>query len=349
MAHPEALAEIAAELYGAPLDDFTSTRNGRASAAKKSGDRELAAAVAALPKPSAAAWASNLLFRSSDDVARDLSRLRDDIAAATGSGDRDAVKELSRSRHVLIGRLVEEARSLAESAGRPLSPSASDELSEALSAALADRFVAAAMATGRLVRAPEPGGMSRGDLTAVVALPPDELTAANGDDEEDSGDDAAVSPPSRPRAVRSSATGTSAPSSERSSARDRRSPPPDGPSPAERRRHERDLRAAESRAEEARADRERREQERDTLVSRRDELAQEVARQRDVLHALERRLDDADDAVKARTADNRSRELDWKRAEAEARAARRVIEEDRATDGEAQDDGKTQDDGEDDG
>jgi hypothetical protein len=332
MAHPEGLTVVADELYAAPLDDFTSTRNARASAVKKAGERELAAAVAALPKPSAAAWASNLLFRSSDEVARDLARLREDISAATTAGDRDTVKKLSRSRHSLIGGLVEAARSLAEGAGRGLSPAASDELSEALSAALTDRLVAAAMATGRLLRAPEPGGMSRGDISAIVALPPDELTTANDDDDEqDGGDDAVATASPRLSAARSSTR-----TSPRSAARDRRATP-DGPSAAERRRHERDLRAAESRAEAARADRERREQERDTLASRRDDLAAEVAREREVLRALERRLDDADDAVKAHTADIRSRELDWKRAEAESRAARRVVEADRSAAGDAAD------------
>jgi hypothetical protein len=326
MAHPERLTDVADDLYAVPLDDFTSTRNARAAAAKKSGERELAAAVAALPKPSAAAWASNLLFRSSDDVARELARLRDDISAATTAGDRDALKKLSGSRHSLVGSLVDEARSLAEAAGRGLSPVASEELSEALSAALADRFVAAAMSTGRLLRAPEPGGMSREDLAAIVALPPDELTAVDADADDHAGDGS--TPSGRPRAARSPSTRTSP----RSAAQDRGATAT-GTSVAERRRHERDLRAAESRAEAARADRERREQERDTLANRRDELAAEVARERDALRALERRLDDTDDAVKARTADIRSRELDWKRAEAEARAARRLVEADRSAAG----------------
>jgi hypothetical protein len=337
MAHPEGLTAVADDVYAVPLDDFTSTRNARASAAKKSGQRELATAVAALPKPSAAAWASNLLFRSSEDVARDLARLREHISAATTAGDRDAVKKLSGSRHSLIRSLVDDARALAEAAGRGLSPAALDELSEALSAALADRFVAAAMSTGRLIRAPEPGGMSRRDLMAIVALPPDELTAVDADDDAD-GDGEGSASSRGPRAARSSSTRTSP----RSAVSDRRATAK-GTSVAERRRHERDLRAAESRAEAARADRERREQERDTLTSRRDELAAEVAREREALRALERRLDDTDDAVKARTADIRSRELDWRRAEAEARAARRVVEEDRSADGDGDEDDDDED------
>ncbi|RWZ51957.1 hypothetical protein ELQ90_07745 [Labedella phragmitis] len=336
MVQPDGLTAAADELYTVPLDDFTSVRNARASAAKKSGERELGAAVAALRKPSAAAWASNLLFRSSDDVARDLDRLREDISAATTAGDRDALKKFAGLRHSLIGDLVDEARSLAEAAGRPLSAAAADELSEALSAALADRLVATAMSTGRLIRAPEPGGMSRGDLTAIVELPPDELTTADADDDgsDPDGSDDGSTASRQLRAARSTTTRTS----QRSVARERRATP-DGPSPAERRRHERDLRAAESRAEAARADRERRERERDALASRRDELAAEAARQRDVLRGLERRLDDADDAVDARTADIRARELDWKRAEAEARAARRVVDEDRSFAGDGQEDG----------
>src|SRR6478735_10130604 len=53
------LDAIAVELYALPPDDFTSARNARAAAA----DRSLAARVKTLRKPTAAAWAVDLLAR----------------------------------------------------------------------------------------------------------------------------------------------------------------------------------------------------------------------------------------------------------------------------------------------
>src|SRR6478735_4794190 len=53
------LDAIAVELYSLPPDDFTAARNARAAAS----DRALAARVKTLRKPTAAAWAVDLLAR----------------------------------------------------------------------------------------------------------------------------------------------------------------------------------------------------------------------------------------------------------------------------------------------
>ena len=53
------LLEIADELYALPLEEFTPARDARAKELK--GDKELAAAVKKLKKPSVAAWVVNLL------------------------------------------------------------------------------------------------------------------------------------------------------------------------------------------------------------------------------------------------------------------------------------------------
>ncbi|RWZ61154.1 hypothetical protein ELQ92_08935 [Labedella populi] len=340
MADPHGLIDIADELYAASLDAFTSTRNARAAAARKAGDRELATAVSALTKPTAAAWASNLLFRSSPWFVQEISDLRARIEAASGTGDRDALRELTGSRHALVDRLVDAARSVTSAAGRPLSPAAAEDLAETVTAALGDPDIEAALATGRLTAPPRSGGMSRNDLARIVALPPAEFTRVDPDDDvvaDDAVEDDAVE--DRKPTGRRSARLRPAPSvdgtggaTERPRTRDR----PEGPTAGDRRRHERGLRAAEERADRARADREGRERERDALAGRRDELAAEVTRQKDVLQTLERRLEDAVAEVDALTADIRSRELEWKRAESAARSARRVVDQDRAAEAETE-------------
>src|SRR5215207_4669118 len=67
----ERLARETQKLYGLPLGEFTTARNARAKALKQQ-DPELAAAVAALPKPSVAAGALNVLAREDPSEVRAL-------------------------------------------------------------------------------------------------------------------------------------------------------------------------------------------------------------------------------------------------------------------------------------
>jgi hypothetical protein len=53
------------DLYGVPLDRFVPERAALVRALRSAGEREQAAAVAALRKPSVAAWAVNQLVRTS--------------------------------------------------------------------------------------------------------------------------------------------------------------------------------------------------------------------------------------------------------------------------------------------
>ncbi len=331
MANSRDLLEVADELYAAPIDAFTSTRNARAAAARKGGERELAASIAALRKPSMAAWACNLLSRRSGRAIDDLAALREELSTATARGDREALRRLSSTRHRTIDDLVREAAELAETAGKPLSAAALDEVSEALLAALGDVDIGRALATGRLVAAPGTGGASRAEIADLLAVPPDELLAPLDDEEPDDDADTVDTPATAAKRFGRGGGRGATTKRNRSSGRDAGPTGRAGPSSAERRRHERDLAAASERAAAAAADRAAREHERDEAVRRRDDLAAEVRRQRDALRALERRLDDADDDVDARTADIRGRELDWKRAEAAERVARRLVEQDRET------------------
>lgn len=67
----EPLVRETQKLYGLPLTEFTAARNARAKALKQS-DPELAAAVAALPKPSAAAALLNELVHEDPSEVRAL-------------------------------------------------------------------------------------------------------------------------------------------------------------------------------------------------------------------------------------------------------------------------------------
>src|SRR3712207_9525044 len=57
------LFRSADELYGLPPDDFMPARTTYEQQARADGDRELAAEIKALGKPSTAAWVCNVLVR----------------------------------------------------------------------------------------------------------------------------------------------------------------------------------------------------------------------------------------------------------------------------------------------
>ena len=59
--------EVADALYALPPEQFTAARNARAQAAKAAGDREAAARIAALRKPTVLGWLVNLLVRELPD------------------------------------------------------------------------------------------------------------------------------------------------------------------------------------------------------------------------------------------------------------------------------------------
>lgn len=56
--------DVADELYAVLPAEFTATRDDRARAARRAGDRELARRISTLRKPTLGAWAANLLVRA---------------------------------------------------------------------------------------------------------------------------------------------------------------------------------------------------------------------------------------------------------------------------------------------
>ncbi len=168
------------ELYGLDPSEFTARRDARATEARKEGDRELAAAVKALRRPSAAASTVNMMARSrADEVGRliDLgARLREAQAALSG----DELRALGRQRQQVVAGLAHEARRLAREAGHPISEATAREVEATFEAALADAAAGEAVRAGRLVRALEHRGMDPVDLEGAVAGAAPAGTAGSG-------------------------------------------------------------------------------------------------------------------------------------------------------------------------
>lgn len=101
------------KLYGLPLSQFTAARNARAKALKK-GDPDLAAAVAALPKPSVAAGALNELVHEDPSEVRALvqsgKRLRQAQEAAVSGKKGADLNEAIKEHRVALERVQRDLR-----------------------------------------------------------------------------------------------------------------------------------------------------------------------------------------------------------------------------------------------
>lgn len=169
-----AAAELAAhaeELYAAAPEDFTAARNGRVKEAKARGARELAAALGALRKPSTAAWLMNQLVRRNPDEVEALLSLGEALREAQADLDRDAMKELNRRRQQVVAGLGRQARALSRQLGHPASDDIERDVEQTLAAGLADEAAAAAIRSGRLLRALSYAGFGDVDTDGAVAAP----------------------------------------------------------------------------------------------------------------------------------------------------------------------------------
>jgi DNA repair exonuclease SbcCD ATPase subunit len=234
------LEQAAGQLYGEAPSGFIAARNARAAEAKTSGDRELAAGIRSLAKPSVAAWAVNALVRHRPGDVQPLLELGERMRDATDSGDRDAVRQLGRERQQLLAAAASAARALGDELGVPVSDAAAVEVQQTLQAAVVDPAATAAVRTGLLVRTFSSTGVDPVELDGAVAL------AGAGAVEPV----AAPSTATRPRAVGTRATekkpgaAKAAPEESREQARER----------AAAERASRALAAAKREAEEARQD-----------------------------------------------------------------------------------------------
>jgi hypothetical protein len=153
---------VADELYGLPLDEFTAARNAYVKQARQGGERDVAASIQALAKPSAAAGLANQLVRRHRAELTPLLELGASLRAATASLSGPELRTLGQQQHRLISALVAQARSMAAAQGRAVNPDQARGLEETLHAALADEGAGDQLMTGRLTEALHRSGMSTG-------------------------------------------------------------------------------------------------------------------------------------------------------------------------------------------
>jgi hypothetical protein len=144
-------------LYGLPLERFVPERGALARELRGAGRREEAATVAALRKPSLAAWAVNQLVRTQQDAVAELfaagDALRDvQSGVLAGRADARALRAGAEAERAAVAALVDTAGGLLSSGGHELSEATLDRVAETLHAAALDDDARRVAGEGRLER-----------------------------------------------------------------------------------------------------------------------------------------------------------------------------------------------------
>ena len=139
------------------LDRFVPARAALVKQLRGERRRERASEVAALRKPSVAAWAVNQIVRTQPEVLGALFAAGDDLVraqerAAGGRGGGDAVRDATRRQREVVRELLEVARGLLGSEGQGVSQVTIERVGETLRAAASDEDARRRVAGGCLTR-----------------------------------------------------------------------------------------------------------------------------------------------------------------------------------------------------
>jgi hypothetical protein len=143
------LSTVALELYGLPLKEFIAARNARASEARQAGDRDLAASVKRLPKPSTGASIVNLLVRKQPNEIERLIK-RGQTLRSRQNLDGAQIRQATKDKAEIVTELLGQASSVAKREGVPLSKSVEQEIEATLDAAFSDPESAQSLREGCL-------------------------------------------------------------------------------------------------------------------------------------------------------------------------------------------------------
>lgn len=159
----------ATQLYAGAPAEFIATRTTLVKAAKAEGEKDAAARIGALRRPSVAAWALNQLVHRGDPVIDDLADLGVRLRQATSALDAAAIAGLRGRRDEVLGALVTAAGSIAADEGQKLTAAVEAEVRDTGIAALADEAAEAVLRSGTLTRALSYSGFGEVDLSEATA------------------------------------------------------------------------------------------------------------------------------------------------------------------------------------
>jgi hypothetical protein len=172
------------DLYSVDPAEFVERRNALAKQLKAEGDRDAAATVSKLRRPTVVAWALNQLARLNPTGIEELIAAGDELSAAQrralsakGKGA-DALRAAAAQRRDVVKKLVTEAAGLLP--GGAANAAQQEALTASLEAASVDPDAAAALQEGHLEKEIEaPSGFGElGGLTLVPDAEPEADPAA---------------------------------------------------------------------------------------------------------------------------------------------------------------------------
>lgn len=163
------LLEIADELYALPQEEFTPARDAKAKELKA--DKEFAAAVKKLKKPSIAAWVVNLFVRREAEQVEQVIAVGTALREAQEGMDGAELRALTKQRRQLTSAVTQQARALAKDEGVKVTQAVSDQVEATLTAAMLDPECAKAVRSGMLTAALSSTGVDTVDVAAAVAVP----------------------------------------------------------------------------------------------------------------------------------------------------------------------------------
>ena len=168
---PDALAGEIDRLYALPLEEFTAERDELAKRLRKDGDRDAAAEVKALKKPSVAAWAVNQVRRDRPEDVRRLLDVTEELhrvyAGLSSAGARERLSEAADMQRDLIQSLVRCAQQLLDAGGQSANEQTLGKVADTLRAAALDDDLREQVAEGRVVKEQRAAG-----LGPLESLPP---------------------------------------------------------------------------------------------------------------------------------------------------------------------------------
>lgn len=151
-----AAEKVADELYGLAPADFIAARGEHEKWLRKEGDREAAAEVKALRKPTVPAWALNQVARSEGKDVKKLiaagAKLRKAQDELLGGGKRTELDKATRSLRELTTSLGRAAVAVARDAGQGTAAAFQEAVGSTLHAAALEEEVGAELAAGRLIK-----------------------------------------------------------------------------------------------------------------------------------------------------------------------------------------------------
>ena len=130
--------------------EFTGARDRMATDVRRAGDRDLAAAIKKLRRPTASAWFANQLVRHYGHQVAELLDTGAALRRAQADLDVDELRHQTQAGQQLITELARQARQVAADTGQSLSDDNVRELEETLHAGLVDPAASDAIRAGRL-------------------------------------------------------------------------------------------------------------------------------------------------------------------------------------------------------